>query len=157
MRRFACVASAIAALSLLDAAPGSEIAICNDFKARIYVALAFENQGNFTAAGWWTVDPNKCEPAGFSFPGGSLYYTADSDRYPASNGGTSQDHWGNEAKLFISSKQFSSDHAEQSRGGTEGEMFSSVKLTEQQQSSPMKIIFHFSPGNTMINVNTKKQ
>jgi uncharacterized membrane protein len=157
MRRFASVASAIAALSLLDAAPGSEIAICNDFKARIYVALAFENQGNFSAAGWWTVEPNKCEPAAFSFPGSSLYYTADSDRYPASNGGTSQDHWGNEAKLFISSKKFSSDHAEQSRDGTEGEMFSSVKLSEQQQSSPVKITVHFSPGNTVINMNIMKQ
>jgi len=157
MCRFACAASAIAALSLLDAAPGSEISICNDLGARIYVALAFENQGNFTAAGWWTVDPNRCEPAVFSFSGNSLYYTADSDGYPASNGGTRQDHWGNATKLFISSKKFSSDHAEQSRDGTEGEMFSSVKLTDQQQSSPVKITFHFSPGNTMINVNINKQ
>jgi uncharacterized membrane protein len=157
MRRLFPIASAIAALLLLDAAPGSEISICNDFKARIYVALAFKNQGDFSAAGWWSVDPNKCAPAVFSFSGSSLYYTADSDRYPANNGGTSQDHWGNETKLFISSKQFSSDHVEQSRDGTEGEMFSSVGLTEQQQSSPVTITLHFSPGNTMINVNIKKQ
>ena len=53
MGRLASFASALAALLLLDAAPGSEISICNDFKVRIYVALAFED-GEFHRG--WMVD-----------------------------------------------------------------------------------------------------
>lgn len=152
MGRLASFASALAALLLLDAAPGSEISICNDFKARIYVALAFEDQGNFTAAGWWTVDANKCEPAAFSFPGGWLYYSADFDKYPASGGGTSQDHWGNETSLFVGSKKFNFDHAERSRPETSGEMFGSVRLSEVQQTKPVSITFHFLPGNSSVTI-----
>ena len=152
MGRLASFASALAALLLLDAAPGSEISICNDFKVRIYVALAFEDQGNFTAAGWWTIDPNKCEPAVFSFPGSWLYYTADSDKYPASGGGTSQDHWGNETNLFVGSKKFNFDHAERSRPETSGEMFGSVRLSEVQPTKPVSITFHFLPGNSSVTI-----
>jgi tetratricopeptide (TPR) repeat protein len=150
MNRLVGVASALAALLLLDAAPGSEISICNDFKARIYVALAFEDQGNFTGAGWWTVEPNKCEPAVFPFPGGSLYYAADSDQYPAANVGTSQDHWGNKTNLFITTKRFNFDHAERNRPDTSGELFSSVSVPDEQPTKPLKITLHFLPGKSSV-------
>jgi len=153
MRRlFASVSSVIVGLLFISAVPGSDIFICSDFAARIYVALAFQDQGSFTAAGWWTVDPNKCVPADFPFKGALLYYTGDSDQYTQSSGTTSQEHWGNKTNLFVSSKKFNFDHAEQSRSDTAGELFSWVQLTEQQQTTPVTITFHFAPGGTQINV-----
>jgi uncharacterized membrane protein len=154
MRRLTSVASAIVGLLLLDAAPGSEISICNGFAVRIYVALAFQDQGNFTAAGWWSVDPNKCEPADFSFQGATLYYAADSDQYKQGSG-MAQEHWGNKTNLYVSTQKFNFDNAESNRSNTKGEMFSSIELTAQQQTTPVTITFHFVPGNTTTSVAIK--
>jgi tetratricopeptide (TPR) repeat protein len=136
--------------------PGSEISICNDFSTRIYVAFAFQNQGHFTAAGWWDVDPNKCVPADFSFPGATLYYTADSDKFKEGSDSV-QEHWGNETSLYVSSQKFNFDSAEQKRGETPSEKFSSIELTAQQQGKPVVITFHFTQGQTTTDVVIKKQ
>lgn len=135
---------------------GSEISICNDFSTRIYVAFAFENQGNFSAAGWWSVDPNKCAPADFSFQGATLYYTADSDEFKQGSG-TAHEHWGDKTNLYVSGQKFNFDNAETSRSGTQGEMFSSIELTAQQQAAPVVITFNFAANNMTINVAIKKQ
>ncbi|MGO9358435.1 MAG: tetratricopeptide repeat protein [Xanthobacteraceae bacterium] len=145
-------------MALLGTASGtaSEISICNDFSVRIYVAFAYQAQGGFTAAGWWGADPNKCEPADFSFPGATLYYTADSDEYK--NGSdTVHEHWGNDTDLNVISEKFNFDNAQQKRGGTRSEKFSSIELTPQQQGKPVVITFHFSPGHTATDVVIKKQ
>ena len=139
----------------LGVARGSQISICNDFAARIYVALAFQDQGRFTAAGWWAVDPNKCEPADFSFAGAALYYAADSDQYRQGSGSTAQDHWGNQTNLYVRSKKFNLDDAQLLRGNTLSEKFSYVQLPEQQEASRVVITFHFVPGQTRINVATR--
>jgi uncharacterized membrane protein len=154
VRRLTPVAAAIAGSLFVGAAPQSEISLCNDFHAKIFVALAYLDQGTFTARGWWSIDPHKCEPADFLFPGSTIYYTADSDDYK--EGGKSMtDHWGNKTQLYISDKKFKFDHAENSRDGTSGEMFSLVDLTEKQQLKPVTITFHFTSGSTTTDVEIK--
>jgi len=128
------------------AASGSNISICNGYSTRISVALASQNQGNFNAAGWWSVDPNTCEPADFSLQGAALYYAADADQY----------HWGNKVNLYVSVQKFNYDNAQLNRNGTHGEMFSLLELTAQQQNSPVTITLHFVPGNTTTDITVKK-
>jgi tetratricopeptide (TPR) repeat protein len=144
------------ALTRTALGPGSEISICNDFSARIHVAFAFQNQGNFTAAGWWDVDPKKCVPADFSFPGATLYYAADSDNFKDGSDSV-REHWGNETSLYVSSQKFNFDSAEQKRAETPSEKFSSIELTAQQQGRPVVITFHFTTGQTTTDVVIKKQ
>jgi hypothetical protein len=75
----------IVALFGLSSAALADISVCNDFRARIRVALASENGGAFPAAGWWAVDPKACRDVAFPFQGAVLYYTADSDPYREGN------------------------------------------------------------------------
>jgi uncharacterized membrane protein len=153
-RRLAPAAAAIAGSLLIGAAPQSEISLCNDFHAKIFVALAYLDQGTFTARGWWSVDPHRCEPADFLFPGSTVYYAADSEDYKQ-DGKTMTDHWGNKTQLFVSNNKFKFDRAENSRDGASGEMFSLVELTEKQQLRPVKMTFHFTSGSTTIDTDFK--
>jgi uncharacterized membrane protein len=169
MSRALCIAAAIlgflswvenidtAAAQSNSATSGSNISICNDFSTRIYVALASQNQGGFNAAGWWSIEPNTCEPADFSFQGlATIYYAADSDQIKQGNS-TEHEHWGNKINLYVSGQKFNFDNAQLNRSGAQGEMFGSVELTTQQQNTPVTITFHFLLGNTITNVTTKKQ
>jgi uncharacterized membrane protein len=146
------VASAYLSLS---APARADITICNEFTAPIHVALAYENQGSFTAAGWWEVGPNACEPADFAFEGSKLYYAADSDDY-RSGRFTKHDHWGNKTKLFVSKKKFNSENVERSRSGARAEMFSFVEVSQPTPEKPPKITFHFRSGGTTIEVKPSK-
>jgi len=128
------------------AASGSSISICNGYSTQISVAFAYQNQENFNAAGWWSANPNTCEPADFSFQGAALYYAADAAQY----------HWGNKVNLYVSAQKFSYDNAQLNRNDAHGEMFSLLELTEQQQNSPVTITFHFVPGNTTTDITIKK-
>jgi tetratricopeptide (TPR) repeat protein len=147
--------SGSAAASAPVPASGSEISVCNGFSVRIYVALAFPIQGNFTAAGWWSVDPNQCTAPDFAFQGATLYYAADSDNF-SQGGKTGQDHWGGTTNLFVSSLKFNYADAQTDRSGAHGEMFSSVQLSPQLQNTPVTITFHFVPGNTNVDIEAKK-
>ena len=157
MKKLGTAAGGTAAASTAagGAAAGSDISVCNGFATRVYVAFADQNQGNFTAAGWWSVDPNKCESADFAFSGATLYYAADSDQFRQGNN-TVSDHWGGGTSLYISSQKFNIDNAQLNRSGAKSENFSSIQLTPQQQANPVSIVFHFVPGNTKIDVTIKK-
>jgi hypothetical protein len=120
------------------------------------VAFAFQNEGHFTAAGWWDIDSNKCAPAEFSFPGATLYYAADSDNFKEGSDSV-REHWGNEASLYVSSQKFNFDSAEQKHGENPSEKFSSIELTVEQQAKPVLITFHFTSGQTTTDVVIKKQ
>ena len=154
MRCLASAAAAIAAVLFLGSTARADISVCNDFVAPIHVAFAYQVQGNFTAAGWWSVDPNKCADADFSFQGATLYYAADFGLYKTGRR-TAHDHWGNKTKLFVTSKKFTFDNAGQRRRGARSEMFSQIELTTQQQANPVTITFHFVQGSTTINVKMK--
>jgi uncharacterized membrane protein len=153
-RRLTPVAAAIAGSLFIGASPQTEISLCNDFHSKVFVALAYLDQGTFTARGWWSVDPHRCEPADFLFPGSTIYYTADSDDYKQ-DGKTMTDHWGNKTQLFVSNKKFNFDHAENPRDGASGESFSLIELSEKQQLRPVKITFHFTSGSTTTDIDMK--
>jgi len=154
MRRLVVTVAAVAAWLSFGAAARADISVCNDFGATIHVALAYPNGDKFTAAGWWSVDPGKCLDVNFSFSGATLYYSADSDDYKE-GGRTHRYHWGNQKKLYVSAKKFDTDEAERHRRGSQGQMFSSLQLTDQQQGKPLQITLHFQEGSTSINVKIK--
>jgi uncharacterized membrane protein len=151
MRHLATVPWTIGAFLVLGSAAWADITVCNDFRAPIHVAFAYQNQGNFTAAGWWSVEPNACEAVDFAFQGSTLYYAADSDEYKDGRF-TKRDHWGNKVKLFVNKKNFNSDNAGDSRHGAKAEMFSLAEIAQVVPGKPPKITFHFTPGNTSITV-----
>jgi uncharacterized membrane protein len=149
MRYLATTSTAVATFLFLAVAARADITICNEFRAPIHVAFAFEEQGNFTAAGWWNVEPNACQPANFPFQSAVLYYTAHSDSYRDGRA-TSRDHWGNKMKLYVTSKKFNFDGAERSRSGATPDMFSLYDVPQGYHGSGT-ITFHFVPGSTTIN------
>jgi uncharacterized membrane protein len=132
----------------------ADILICNDFRARLRVALAYEGSNGFYAAGWWAVDPNSCRAADFPFRGSVLYYAADSDSY-RDGGKTVHDHWGNKKELYVRDKDFELENAGQSRPGTKPAMFSLATVSEQLQSKPIIITLRFTSGSTTINMKAK--
>lgn len=147
-------ALAIVAQFGLSSAALADISVCNDFRARVHVALASENGGAFHAAGWWAVDPNACRDIDFPFQGAVLYYTADSDPYREGNK-TLRDHWGNKKELFVGTKDFKFDHAEQRQPGSKPTKFSFATVSEKLQSKPISIVIRFMSGNTSITVKPK--
>jgi tetratricopeptide (TPR) repeat protein len=121
------------------------ISICNEVSATIHVAFAVESQGHFTAAGWWNVDPNKCEPANFNFEGTTLYYAANSDT----------DHWGGETSLYIADQIFNFTGAEKNRSGAHAEKFNALVLSPGDLAlKQLTLTFHFG-ANYMTDVNIK--
>jgi uncharacterized membrane protein len=132
----------------------ADILICNDFRARVRVALAYEGSNGFHAAGWSAVEPNSCRAVDFPFRGSVLYYAADSDSYREGDK-TVHDHWGNKKKLYVREKDFDLENAGQSRPGTKPAMFSLATVSEQLQSKPIIITLRFTSGSTSINMKAK--
>jgi uncharacterized membrane protein len=138
----------------LSSAALADISVCNDFRVRVRVALAFENGGAFPAAGWWAVDPKACRDIDFPFQGAVLYYTADSDPYREGNK-TLRDHWGNKKELFVGNKDFKFDHAERRQPGSKPAKFGLATVSEQLQSKPVSIVIRFTSGNTSVTIKPK--
>lgn len=155
MRRPAIATIAIAAFLSFGSAAQADIIVCNDFRARIHVAFAYQDQRNFPAAGWWSVGPNSCQTIDFSFQGSTLYYAADSDDYKDGRA-TNHDHWGNKVKLFVAERKFDFDNADSPRRGTVAKMFSSYDIPPQFSGKPVTITFHFVSGSTTINAKTSE-
>jgi len=132
----------------------ADILVCNDFRARVRVALAYEGSNGFHAAGWSAVEPNSCRAVDFPFRGSVLYYAADSDSYREGDK-TVHDHWGNKKKLYVREKDFDLENAGQSRPGTKPAMFSLATVSEQLQSKPILITVRFTSGSTSINMKAK--
>jgi tetratricopeptide (TPR) repeat protein len=131
---------------------GNTISICNEFSITIHAAFAVQSQGHFTAAGWWNVDPNKCEPANFNFAGtDALYYAAESDSFKNGND-TSTEIWGAETGLYVIDQKFNFTDAEQNRNGRRAEQFNALALTPDQQASTLALTFHFAANHT-TNIN----
>ena len=118
------------------------------------MALAAENGSAFQAAGWWAVDPNACRDIDFPFQGAALYYTADSDPYREGNK-TLQDHWGNKKELYVGTKDFKFDRAEQRQPGSKPSKFSSATVSDKLQGKPISIVIRFTSGNTTVTVKAK--
>src|ERR1700730_18339630 len=74
MRRLATVITSITAFLFLDSAARADVTVCNDICVPIHVAFAYQDQGNFRAAGGWLVEPNCCEEGHFPLQGSPLYY-----------------------------------------------------------------------------------
>lgn len=149
MRHLTRIAASVAAVVFMGSAARAEITVCNDFQAPIHVAFAYENEGRYTAAGWWSVEPQACQPVDFAFQGAALYYAADSDNYKEGRL-TKHDHWGNKVKLYVTKKDFKFDDAGQRRRGASAEMFSSAALTQPPQGKSLSITCHFKSGGTTI-------
>jgi hypothetical protein len=66
------------------------------------------------------------------------------------------DHWGGTSSLYVADQAFNYTNAQSNRSGAHAEMFSTVQLSPQQQSTPIVITFHFVPGNTNIDIEPKK-
>ncbi len=155
MLRLVSLGTMLVAVLVFNSAARADISVCNEFTARIHVAFAYPVEERFTGQGWWNVDPNQCAVIDFSFQGGRLYYTADSDEYKSGGTSRSRDHWGNKTPLFLTRKDFKSNDLNKQHPGTKREMFSYVELTAQQQANPVTITFHFVSGSTTINVKMK--
>lgn len=145
-----------AALILLGscAAAHAEIMACNNFRAPIRLALAYDSDGGATSAGWWRIEPNSCRDIDFAFKGASLYYTADSEPYK-DGGKTYRDHWGNKKEFFVSSKDFKTNEANRKWRGAKPMMFSQTELSPQQQAKPVVITYHFTHGRTTTEIKFK--
>jgi uncharacterized membrane protein len=154
MRRLA-VFAAIAIFLLIASQAKADISVCNDFRARIHVAFAYQHQRSVPASGWWTVEPNVCQNVDFSFQGATLYYAADSDDYKQ-GAATSHDHWGNKIKLFVGDTKFDFDDAQSPRRDATTEVFSLYEIPQQFRGKPVKIIFHLVSGKTNITITTSK-
>lgn len=155
MRRFATLPVSLVVVFGICSAARADIVACNDFRAPLRVALAYERDGRIAAAGWWSVQPNACRDIDFSFSGATLYYAADSEPYQ-DGGKTYRDHWGNKKELFVPSKDFkTSDAANSKARGAKSEMFSMTSLSPQQQAKPVAITFRFNSGNTTTQIKFK--
>jgi uncharacterized membrane protein len=154
MQRFVMRIAAIVMLIAPTSAAYADIMVCNDFRARVRVAFAFEGPSGIASAGWWVVEPNACKDVDFAFTGGSFYYAADSDSYKE-GGSNMRDHWGNKKELFVPSKDFKTDDAGRKRRDTKPVKFSEVRLSEQQQSKPVLITLRFSSGTTTTQIKFK--
>jgi uncharacterized membrane protein len=154
MRGFPLAAAAVA-FACASSAAKAEIIICNDFRAPIRVAFASENQGNFTASGWWVIKRDACETTDFAVEGTTLHYTADSDEYK-NGSGKARDHWGNKTRLFVTEKKFTFEHAEERRRGTKAQMFGAGTVPEPTKDRPVQITLRFTSGNTSITVKSGK-
>jgi uncharacterized membrane protein len=155
MRRGAAVTTAIAAFLVLGSAAKADIVVCNEISAPIHVAFADQVQDSLNASGWWSVEPNDCQPVDFQFQGTTLYYSADSDGYKDGRA-TSRDHWGNKTKLFVTKSKFVFDGADRSRRGTKAQMFSSYEVPPSYSGKPISMTFHFTHGSTSISVKAAK-
>ena len=154
MRRFARLTTATILSFGLCAAAHADIVACNDFRAPIRVALAYEREGGIASAGWWRVEPNACRDIDFAFAGATLYYTADSEPYKDGSK-TFRDHWGNKKELFIPSKDFKTNEANRKERNAKPVMFSQTELSPQQQAKPVVITYRFSSGTTTTNIKFK--
>jgi len=147
-------ATAFAAFFVLASAAKADVVICNDIRAPIHVAFAYQDRDGFTASGWWNVEGNECRPVDFLFDGDTLYYSANSDGYRDGRE-TSRDHWGNKRELFVTRAKFGFENADRSRRGTRPEMFSSYDVPQAYLGKPTKITFHFVHGSTSITITGK--
>jgi uncharacterized membrane protein len=154
MQRFVMRIAPILLLFAPMSAAYADIIVCNDFRARVRVALAFEGPSGVASAGWWIVEPSACKDIDFVFPGGSFYYAADSDSYKEGRN-TMKDHWGNKKELFVPTKDFKTDDAGRKRRDAKPVKFSEVRLSEQQQSKPVLITLRFSSGTTTTQIKFK--
>src|SRR6516165_8549374 len=150
MRCLAAFAT-IAVFVFVESGAKADISVCDDFRARIQVAFAYQSQRNVPASGWWSVEPNACQTVDFSFQGATLYYAADSDDYKDGTA-TSRDHWGNKIKLFVGDMKFDFDDAQTPRSGTTTKMFSLYEIPQQFLGKPTTITFHFVSGKTNITI-----
>lgn len=153
MRRFTRLTAATILSFGLCAAAHADIVACNDFRAPIRVAFAYEREGGIASAGWWRVEPNACRDIDFAFAGATLYYTADSEPYKDGSK-TFRDHWGNKKELFIPSKDFKTNEANR-KERKKPVMFSQTELSPQQQAKPVVITYRFSSGTTTTNIKFK--
>jgi uncharacterized membrane protein len=135
------------------ATAAADISICNDFRARVRVALAYEGSSGFHAAGWWAVEPNACRDVDFPFRGSVLYYAAESDYREGDK--SLHEHWGNKKELYVGSKDFDLEDAGQSRPGTKPAMFSLTTVSAQLQSKPIVITLRFTSDGTTINMKAR--
>jgi uncharacterized membrane protein len=149
MHRFVTTASVVAALLLFGSAARAGVTVCNEFPATIHVAFASQDNGSYTAAGWWTVPQNACQEVGFTLQGDTLYYAANSDEYKSGRD-TKRDHWGNKLQLFVSSKKFNFTDAAKARPGAKAEMFSFAKMAQQPPGKNVAITMHFKQSGTSI-------
>jgi len=154
MQRFVMRIAAFVLLLAPMSAAYADIVVCNDFRVRVRVALAFEGPSGIASAGWWSVEPNACKDIDFAFPGASFYYAADSDSYKE-GGSSMRDHWGNKKELFVPTKDFKTDDAGRKRRDAKPVKFSEVRLSELQQSKPVVITLRFSSGTTTTQIKIK--
>lgn len=152
--RFATLTTASVFSLGFYAAAYADIVACNNFRAPICLALAYDSDGGVASAGWWRLEPNSCRDIDFAFKGASLYNTADSEPYK-DGGKTYRDHWGNKKELFVSSKDFKTNEAHRRWRGAKPMMFSQTELSPQQQAKPVVITYHFTPGRTTTEIKFK--
>jgi uncharacterized membrane protein len=154
MRRLAELTTALVSILVPCSATHADIVVCNDFRVRVRVALAYEQPAGISAAGWWSVEPKACKDIDFAFTGAFFYYTADSDSYKERRK-TMTDHWGNKKELFVPSKDFKTDDAGRKGRNAGPVKFSQVELTQQQQAKPVVITLRFSSGSTTTEIKLK--
>lgn len=142
-------AGGVAGVVLAGSAMATDMSVCNEFRAPIRAAFAYEKDGKYTAAGWWRVEPKACQKVPFPFEGTTLYYMAISDAYKEGRY-TKTYSWGNKVQLFLPDKDFQFDNASQRRPGASAHMFSTTPLTPPAAGKTLSITVQYKEGGTTI-------
>ena len=143
-------------LVLFIVPPWSEVRadakICNDFRATINVALAYERKASFVSEGWWRVESNACRDAPFN--GLDFFYAAESDKYREA-GAQKQDMWGKGRQFYVGTGTFKFEDAERSRRNARSRPFTKVTIPEVHRSQPFVATLRFRSGTTTAEVKRK--
>jgi uncharacterized membrane protein len=151
MRSVAATAVALAMLPLASPAL-ADVTVCNDFRAAISVALAYEEGGSFASQGWWKVAPGACSD--LPFKGFDFFYAGESDWY-REGGGRKRDIWGKGRNFYVGKGTFKFDNAEQSRRGARSIAFTKITVDERLRSKPHLVTVRFRSGGTNVEVKAK--
>jgi uncharacterized membrane protein len=99
-RALAAAFGAATVLGLAGASPAqADLKLCNNTESRVGVAIGYKNKDGWASEGWWTIEPQKCQPLlkGALIARYYYVYAVDYDK-----GGS----WGGKAMMCIRDKIF---------------------------------------------------
>ena len=130
----------------------ADIKVCNNFRAPISLAIAYEDNGSATSEGWWKVQPGVCSDIKFS--GLDFYYTAESDSYRQGNA-TGRDNWGKGQQFYVGGGKFKFDNALRARRGARLFSFGKVAISDSFRGRDFTVTLRFRSGSTDVETKSK--
>lgn len=88
--------------------PASTLNFCNKYAETVYVAFAFQQNGDWTSAGWLKVASNTCRAARVV----ANYYRAETESRSLGGGASEQHTWGTTRRFCVGDAKFMFHHAD---------------------------------------------